>query len=206
MSETPVQTTSEPHEVHPPNRLYLDTETTGLDPDRHEIIELAIVVEEVPEDPTAVGKITQKWCEKICPMHIRAAEPTALEVNGYTPFKWEGALPFAVFADEIAQLITSASCIVGHNPFFDVNFLKAAFRREGLEVRFPYHLIDTVTMGYVTWNWTGTGPGLKLDKLRAFTGIPTHDFHSALQDALDCRRVLYAARGTLTGIPYQVTD
>lgn len=204
MSESE-KTLGEPHEIRRPTRLYLDTETTGLDPFQHEVIEVAIVIEEVPEDPNAVGTIIQTWCRKIRPTHIRAAHPKALEVNGYTPEAWEGSLPFADHADELATLLASAGCIVGHNPTFDTSFLKAAFAREGLGVRIPYHQIDTVTLAYAAWNWTGTGPGLSLDKIRDHLGIPKAGSHSALKDVLDCRYVMYMALGALKGISYPVT-
>jgi len=190
--ETP--TLSEPHEIRRPTRLYLDTETTGLDPNCHEIIEIAILIEEVPENPNDLGKIIQTWERKIRPIHIRAAHPKALEVNGYTPEAWEGSLPFADHADEIAGLLASASTLVGHNPTFDTNFLRSAFAREGLGIRIPYHQIDTVSLAYAAWNWTGTGPGLSLDKIRDHLGISKDGTHSALKDALDCRAVLYRAR------------
>lgn len=198
------KTLSEPHEIRRPTRLYLDTETTGLDPFQHEVIEVALVIEEIPEDPNAVGTIIQTWCRKIRPTHIRAAHPKALEVNGYTPEAWDGSLPFADHADEIAALLTSAGCIVGHNPTFDTGFLKAAFAREGLGIRIPYHQIDTVTLAYAAWNWTGMGPGLSLDKIRDHLGWPKDGAHSALVDAMDCRKLFYTARGALTGTVYDI--
>lgn len=195
------QTLGEPHEVRRPTRLYLDTETTGLDPNCHEIIEIAIVIEEVPENPNDLGKIIQTWERKIRPIHIRAAHPKALEVNGYTPQEWEGTLPFADYADEIAGLLASTGTLVGHNPTFDTNFLKSAFAREGLGVRIPYHQIDTVSLAYVAWNWSGTGPGLSLDKIRDHLGMSKVGAHSALKDALDCRHVLYLARNAIQSQP-----
>lgn len=187
-----------------PNRTYLDTETTGLDPYTHEIIEIAFVVEEVPEDPNAVGKIIETWETKLRPHHIGAAHPKALEVNGYTPEAWEGAPFFADVADKIAKFLSNATCLVGHNPQFDTRFLGAAFRREGMDPYIPYHQIDTVTSAYQAWLWTGVGPKLNLDHLRDHLGIPRATSHSALKDALDARRVLYAARSKLTGVLYDL--
>lgn len=194
------------HEIHRPTRMYLDTETTGLDPSKHEIIELAIVVEEIPDDPNEVGKIIQKWIRKIRPMHIETAHPKALEVNGYTPEAWEGAATFAELAREIATMLASGSILVGHNIKFDTRFLEAEFARLDLQVRIPYHQIDTITLAYAAWNWSGKGPGLSLDKLRNHLGIATEGAHSALKDTLDCRRVLYAARAALAGTTCELTD
>lgn len=199
-------TLSDPHSIQRPTRIYLDTETTGLDPSKHEIIELAIVVEEIPESPNEAGKILQKWIRKIRPLHIETAHPKALEVNGYTPEAWEGAATFAELANEIAALLASTGCLVGHNIRFDTSFLEAEFARLNLGVRIPYHQIDTVTMAYAAWNWSGKGPGLSLDKLRNHLGISMVGSHSALKDTLDCRQVLYLARAALTGVAVAVSD
>ena len=187
-----------------PNRTYLDTETTGLDPYSHEIIEIAFVVEEVPEDPNAVGKIIETWETKLRPHHIGAAHPRALEVNGYTAEAWEGAPFFADVANKIAEFLSRATCLVGHNPKFDTSFLESAFRREGMNPYIPYHQIDTVTSAYEAFLWTGVGPKLSLDNLRDHLGIPRATSHSALKDALDARRLLYAARSKLTGVIYDL--
>jgi len=189
-----------------PLRLYVDTETTGLDPLTHEIIEIAMVLEEVPEDPLAIGKIVDQWETKIRPLRIEDASPMALQVNGYTPEAWEGAPTFAEVSQKIAQWIRRAACIVGHNPKFDTAFLQAEFDRIGIEPGIPYHTIDTVGLAYVAWKWTGGGPALKLDRIRDFLGIEVAPSHSAMKDVMDCRRVLYEARGTMTGIHYSFDE
>ena len=56
------------------NRTYLDVETTGLDPYRHEIIEIAFVVEAIPENPLVAGKILDKWVSKVKPLHLGQKE------------------------------------------------------------------------------------------------------------------------------------
>lgn len=185
------------------NRTYLDVETTGLDPRWNEIVEIAFVVEEVPEDPRQVGRIVETWHTKVRPVHIGTAHPRALEVNGYTPEAWAGAPTFAEIALQVVRFINEAFCFVGHNPGFDAEFVDKACYREGVKIRIPYHRIDTVTAAYMAWNWTsGDDTRLKLDSLREKLGIPIHPHHTALQDALDCRKVLYLARGKLMGFEY----
>lgn len=189
-----------------PLRLYVDTETTGLDPSVHEIIEIALMLEEVPTDPRAVGRIVDSFETKIKPQRIEAASPEALRVNGYTPEAWADALPFEQHAGRIATMVAKARAVVGHNPKFDTGFLEAEFRRLKINPNIPYHTIDTVGLAYVAWNWVGTGPGLKLDRLREFLGIPVAETHSAMKDVLDCRRVLYLARSAMTGIVYDLEE
>jgi DNA polymerase III epsilon subunit-like protein len=190
---------SEPHKVRPSNRLWIDTETTGLNPVYHEIIEIAILVESVLPDGT--GTIVSSWATKISPERIDRADAKALEVNGYTPEAWAGAPRFGEVAPQIAELLASGSLVCGHNVGFDVAFISASFALigSGSKVRIPYHKLDTVTLAYAAWNGAGTGPGLSLDKLRKHLGIPMEGAHSALKDALDARTVYYEALKALRG-------
>lgn len=186
---------SEPHKIKPANRLWIDTETTGLNPTTHEIIEIAIVVESVTPDGT--GVVTSSWATKIAPERIEAADPKALQVNGYTPEAWAGVPTFAEVAPKIAELLASGSIVCGHNVGFDIGFIEAAFARIGSGVRIPYHRLDTVTLAYAAWNDTGTGPGLSLDKIRKHLGTSLQGAHSALKDAEDARAVYYAAKAAI---------
>lgn len=93
--------------------VYLDTETTGLDPDRHEIWELAYAID---DGPIESGVIIHS---------LRNATPEALSMNGY----WDRAqvvAPQSCMAVEIGlrSAIVGAT-IVGANPAFDAAFLKA---------------------------------------------------------------------------------
>jgi DNA polymerase III epsilon subunit-like protein len=186
---------SEPHKIKPANRLWIDTETTGLDPHKHEIIEVAVVTEVVLTDGS--GSVVRGWSAKIAPERIEAADPKALQVNGYTPEAWAGAPTFSEIADELAELLASGSVVCGHNVGFDVAFIEAAFARIGRKVRIPYHKLDTVSLAYAAWNGSGTGPGLSLDKLRMHLGMSLDGAHSALKDAEDARAVYYAAKGAI---------
>lgn len=173
-------------------RHYIDTETTGLDPTVHELLEVAVVTEEVdPLNPFRPG-VTSRWSQKILPEHIENAEPKALEVNGYTPEKWDGAVPFSTIAVDLAKRL-KGGVIVGQNVGFDVGFLNAAFKRAGVDHRMSYHHVDTVTLAYQRWGIGGEVQSLSLDKLRVFLGIPVAEHHSALKDAFDCRTVYYMA-------------
>ena len=198
--------TSEPHKIHSPIRVWIDTETTGLDAQKGEIVEIAIVREVVHAD--GGGSIQETWATKIAPERIKDADPKALQVNGYAPEAWAGAPTFAEVANQIALRIASGTIVCGHNVGFDLAFIEAAFARLGSGVRIPYHRLDTVTLAYAAWNGTGTGPGMSLDRLRKHLGIPLEGSHSALKDALDARTVYYEALTTLreSGFSLRSTD
>lgn len=172
-------------------RIYLDTETTGLDPATDEILEVAIVREKVEYPYTRRGEITTTWCRKITPQHIETASPEALKVNGYTPEAWAEAVPFASVAEEIVSLLTGGT-LIGHNPKFDTGFVSAELKRAGVEARISHRTIDTTTAAYLAWGLDGNLK-LSLDNLRDHLGMSREGAHTALRDALDCREVFYRA-------------
>ena len=61
--------------------IVIDTETTGLDPKRHELLSLGAIV-------MIDGIVTERIEVKIKPRNIDQADQEALRVNGYTPYRW----------------------------------------------------------------------------------------------------------------------
>lgn len=172
-------------------RHYIDTETTGLNPYRHELLEVAVVSEVVdPANPRQIIGDPVYWCKKILPQRLAEAEPKALEVNGYSPEKWADAVPFKDIARELSDILRDG-IIVGHNVKFDIGFLEAAFEEAEVETRMGYHHIDTVTLAYERWGMWGETFSVSLDNIRKMLGIPVEGGHSALKDAIDCRTVFY---------------
>jgi len=185
--------------MEPIVRIYLDTETTGLDPTVNEVIEVAIVREEVEYPYTGPGKLTLMWSRKVAPQHIETAEPVALKVNGYTPEAWANATPFSAIAGELVEHLKGGT-LIGHNPKFDTGFIAAELKRAGVDARISHRTIDTTTVAYMAWGLDGNLK-LSLDSLRDHLGLSREGAHTALQDALDCREVFYralAVRGTPT--------
>lgn len=179
---------------------FIDTETTGLDPSKHEVIDVAVVFDDdvfrrvgAPwamqlrrEEPDVAV-----WHTRIRPERIEDAEPKALEVNGYRADLWADAPTAAEVAHTIANLLTRAGAdpvIVGHNVSFDRDFLNALLRRSGSKAQVSYHAVDTVALCYEHLVPCGL-ESLSLDNVRRFMGIPTAGGHAALKDALDAREV-----------------
>lgn len=177
--------------MEPIVRIYLDTETTGLDPATHEVIEVAVVREEVEYPYTQPGKITLMWSRKVAPQHIETASPEALRVNGYTPEAWANAQPFSAIAGELVEHLKGGT-LIGHNPKFDVGFITAELKRAGVEPKVSHRTIDTTTVAFMAWGLDGKLK-LSLDNLRKHLGLSSEGAHTAQQDALDCREVFYRA-------------
>jgi len=154
----------------------LDTETTGLDPLKHEIIEIAV------KSPHGTFHSLVK------PQRLDQAEAKALELNGYAanPERWANAPTM----DEVLPKVMAhlEGCImVGHNVSFDKGFLNAAHQQmygKGLPF---YHAFDTVTL--VMEHLPDLGR-YNLDVTCMVLGISNEGAHTALADVLRCEAVL----------------
>lgn len=124
--------------------VFLDTETTGLDPRTEDVFEVAI--------------INQAGSEHVFNIQPRRAvvermHPKAVEVNRYhervgTGWLWDYTEPAL---DRIRDLLDGVH-ICGAVPDFDTRFLTALYWRFGQEPpRWHYHLIDIEAMavGYL---------------------------------------------------------
>ena len=108
------------------NIVYLDTETTGLDCDYHEIISVCVIRK-------SDGKI---WTWKANPDWPDHIDDMAVAVNGYKPQDWDTAITQNEMAHELGMILDGA-VIVGHNPKFDLGFIENLFWRHQVNVGFP---------------------------------------------------------------------
>lgn len=159
---------------------FVDTETTGLSPTDHEIIDFACILE------TRTAGV-QEVSFKMKPEHLDRASPKALEVNGYTPEKWERAWNQAEGATAISQALKGA-VLIGHNVRFDAGFLNATQERHNIKERLDYHLVDTVSLAWIHLVPCGL-TSLSLENVCRFLNIDNTDAHTALGDARRCREV-----------------
>ena len=163
---------------------FIDTETTGLDPSVHEVIEFAVIVE-YPDGST------DQYHTLIKPTHIETAQPKALEINGYAahPERWDDAPEFEQVAETICEWLLGC-VIVGHNAGFDLAFLAAEMGRSPFQGRLPYHKVDTTSLAFEHLVPKGL-TSLSLDKIRAFLGWSTDGAHTAMKDTEDMRRLYH---------------
>jgi DNA polymerase III epsilon subunit-like protein len=159
-------------------RCYIDTETTGLKPEYHEIIEIAIICE------NEKGEIVESFISKIKPEHIDRASDKALQINGYNDKDWRNAPSFEQIANKIRLMLDG--CIwIGHRPQFDYEFIQEAFFRCGC-VPIRCRLIDTTVLVYEHLLPLGCD-GLSMDSARRFLFLDDSQAHTAGFDAKQTR-------------------
>ena len=157
--------------------LFLDTETTGLDCDYHEIISVSVIRQ-------SDGRL---WTWKANPEWIDHIDDKAIAINGYKPQDWGTAITQNEMAHELGMILDGC-LIVGHNPKFDLGFIENLFWRHGVKCRLSHHAIDTITLSYVYLVPWGL-KSLSMDSIRTFLGWKRSKFHTCIQDAKDVERL-----------------
>jgi DNA polymerase-3 subunit epsilon/ATP-dependent DNA helicase DinG len=160
----------------------LDLETTGLDPDTDEIIEVAAI----RFDASGVLERYESFVNPGRQLEYRIALLTGIDAG-----QLESAPHFSSIAAEVEQFI-GLDPIVGQNPTFDTTFLA----RKGVQVFGPTY--DTFDLA-----------SLLLPDLRQFTlgaiadhlGLEFTSRHRAMADADAARRVFAALRARLAASP-----
>jgi DNA polymerase III epsilon subunit-like protein len=140
--------------VAPPDFVlcFLDCEFGGLDPELHDITEVAVIV----TDYRLAELASREWKVRARPERI---SPDAAEISGWSAEAWADALPVRQVLTEIAELLPRGKTAVpaGQNVRMDVLFLERAFRSCALPYPFDYHVIDLATLFYA-WSLVAGEP------------------------------------------------
>lgn len=160
--------------------IYLDTETTGLDPTKHDVWEVAYAIGDGPIESFVV------------PHSLKTADPKALELNGYWT-RVEGGTPRA--ASPVVDLglreALAGATLVGSNPAFDAAFLTARWG----EAPWHYRMVDIASyampvLGYDRPQGLAT---ITADLRQLWFEIPEPD-HTAAGDVATLRAAFTALR------------
>jgi DNA polymerase III epsilon subunit-like protein len=169
--------------------VFVDTETTGLDPSRHEVFEIALLDEE--------GQVMEIWL----PVNLAVADPTALRMTHYFQrhpwtmtmtdigancfYREEGKWKRGSFREALEQIAkaTAEKHLVAAVPSFDAAFIEALLRRNGLAPAWHYHLVDVEAL---VAGKLGIKPPWDSEELAAAVGVTAPEGaerHTALADA-----------------------
>ncbi len=168
--------------------VVIDIETGGFNPATDALLEIAAVFVDMRSDGTLARGTTTRF--HVVPFPGANLEPASLAITGIDPFHpLRPAIPeddaLQRIFKEVRNAVRLADCsravLVGHNAFFDLNFLNAAVARTQIK-RNPFHpfsSFDTATLGGVAFGQTV----LMRATLAAGLDWDTGSAHSAAYDA-----------------------
>lgn len=192
--------------------IFLDTETTGLNPEKHRIIEIAYkVIDSVSKRivvsyDAVVAQPLEVWS---------AADPESLKING---FCWEQTLQGKteqVIASEIEndlnrlELGQKEGIFICQNPSFDRSFFIQLINADVQEhFGWPYHWLDLASMYWAVCH-THSGPSLTKESdlsknsIAGNYGIPPEGYpHRAMNGVkhlILCYEAIFGKFAELTG-------
>lgn len=160
--------------------VVIDTETTGLDPRKAWIVEIAAV-------RLVRGRLQPKTAFRRL---VRPGESIPKLATGVHHIDDAAVADAPIFADiwpELSSFIDGA-VVIGHALGFDLAVLRRECERAGIGWTRP-HTLDTRLLAEVA---EPDLAGYSLDSLAAWLGVELSDRHSALGDALACARIFLA--------------
>lgn len=217
--------TEQQTETAPPPIVFVDTETTGVGPDRVPW-EIA-VIRRAPD-----GSEIEHQC--FLPVNVAKADGFALRLGGFWDRHPAGRaatrrdLDERMLLDDSPMLsaragvadrgrtavelmrLTHGAVWVGANPAFDAELVERLLREHGLQPTWNYHLVDTGTLmlGFLhsraASGW-GDPPPVKYrsDDLAELCGVEPAadaDRHTALGDARWCQRIYDRVTGRTAAV------
>ncbi len=130
--------------------VFLDIETTGLDPYRHSPIDIAM---KIVDTSTGELKGTYQSVLKLDEEHWERRDPESMKINGYTWERIQQGKELSEVTSDILQLFKNQgikrgeAVFICQNPAFDRGFFNhvvPVYTQEKLN--WPYHWLDLASM------------------------------------------------------------
>lgn len=143
--------------------VIVDVETGGFDAVRDALLEIAVVLVDISD--AGEWQRTETIAHHVTPFAGANLDPRALEFNKidpYHPFRLavdeQTAMEetFAAVRDAVKTHACTRAILVGHNPAFDLSFVRAAAERCRIKA-FPFHqfsTFDTAALSGVAYGQT----------------------------------------------------
>lgn len=159
--------------------LFLDLETTGLNPGMQEITEIGAVLVSQPD-----WQVIKSYEAKVLPTHLETATPEALQIGHFDLKVWEKeGRPLAQALAELSE-IGQGAVLCGFNVTFDWAFLQIAFNTVGLPDPFYYHRYDLMSAAFSMLYDRKEFSKFSLSECCRYFGVTNRYAHSALSDAV----------------------
>lgn len=168
--------TIEEHDFRKRHLIFVDLETTGLDKDKHEIIDIGLMVVNGEN-----FEVIEEYAAKIKPTHIETAAAEALQINGYSARKWKEAKDLEETLRKVAS-VSKDGMIAGWNIGFDWDFIERGFKKFKIRSTFNYHKIDVQAIAYAALYKNKDVKSLRMRDIAAYFGIKLGDVHGAEED------------------------
>jgi DNA polymerase III subunit epsilon len=160
--------------------IVFDTETTGIDASKDQVIELCIMP--IGEHPDGLAQEPRTW--RIYPDKARIT-PEAQEVHGISMEDLAECPTFALLANELHKIFSEADVYIGYNVQFDIDMVCADFDRVGKPLDITGKIIvDPLKLWYQQEKRT-----LEAAHQR-FVGRPLSGAHAAENDVIATADVL----------------
>jgi len=143
--------------------VVVDVETGGFNPATDALLEVAAIPLKLDEQGLMTAGERHRFMVK--PFAGANMEPASLQITGIDPYNplrpaVDEADALRALFKEIRREVKATGCkraiLVGHNSFFDLQFINAAVERCGIK-RNPFHpfsSFDTATLGGVAFGQT----------------------------------------------------
>ena len=168
--------------------VVVDVETGGFNSQTDALLEVAAIILGIDEKGILYCKESHNT--HVQPFEGANIEPASLEINGIDPYHpLRLALPekdalktiFKPIRQSVKENLCKRAILVGHNAFFDLNFLNTAATRARVKSNpfHPFSSLDTVTLGAIAYGQT------VLSRMAKVAGLTWENdqAHSALYDA-----------------------
>lgn len=163
----------------------IDLETTGLDPERDEIVSVAVL-------PIDGGRVIPGAGLYRLVRPARDVPAESIRIHGIRPADLDDAPPLDGVLDELLAAM-AGRLLIAHAAFVERGFLGPALAARGVQLRGD--IADTARLGAVWLAERDHGPApaqLGLTELAGRLGLPAHRPHHALGDALTTAQVFLA--------------
>lgn len=136
------------------NLLWIDLETTGLNPRHEQIIEIA-AARAVFDDPFAIGPIYQRVIHLDPNIVMSPVVRTMHEKNGLLNEAYASTLTIAEVENELLMLVEDKMTLAGSSVHFDMAFLKVHMPNLASRLNYRIYDVSAVKLFAMSLGWSG---------------------------------------------------